>query len=935
MKVRTWFLAPALASVTLSLAAAASAQAPLPELPVDPQVTMGTLPNGLRYYIRENRRPEQRAELRLVVNAGSILEDEDQLGLAHFVEHMAFNGTRNFEKQELVSWLESIGMRFGADVNAYTSFDETVYMLQVPTDSLQPIEKALQILEDWAHGVSFDPEEVEKERGVVIEEWRLGQGAGERLRQQYFPTLFRGSRYAERLPIGTPDVLRTFTREQLVRFYRDWYRPDLMAVVAVGDFEAAVVEQLVIERFGRIEPVASPRARETFSVPDHAETLVVVATDEEATGTVVEASWKLPPHGQETEDDYRRSLLQQLYGRMLNARLGELAQKPEPPFIAGGSTYGSMIRSRASFSLGAMVQDGGVEPGLEAVLAEAERVARHGFTATELERQKTNLLRGMERAWAERSRTESSRYAAEYVRAYLEGEPIPGIEYEYELVQRLLPGITLDEVNALSAELMPDGNRVVIVTAPKRDDAALPTRQSILAVFDRVAANAVAAYEDAVPDEALMPTEPAAGRIVSTTAVPGIDAMLLQLSNGARVYLKPTDFKHDQVLLGSYSPGGLSLVPDSLYPSATFAAQLVAISGLGAFDAVQLQKALTGKAASVRAVPGEYSESVSGTASPQDIETMFQLVHLHFTAPRNDSSAYESFMTRYRAALANRNADPGAAFQDTLQLTLWQRHPRAQPVSAERLDQVDRATAFRIYQDRFADAGDFTFVLVGAFDPEQVGPLIERYIASLPADGRVDTPRDNGMRPVRGVIDKVVRRGLEDRAETRITFTGDFEYSREHRLDMALLADVLEMRLRDVLREDLGGTYGAGVSQSTHRFPEGLYTFSIGFGSAPDRVEELVQVVFAELERLKTEGPDPDALGRAREQQRRSFETNVKRNEYWLSVLLREAETGEPARDVLDFPQRLQAVTPERVRDAARRWLDTDNYLRVTLLPER
>jgi zinc protease len=935
MKVRTWFLAPALASVTLSLAAAASAQAPLPELPVDPQVTMGTLPNGLRYYIRENRRPEQRAELRLVVNAGSILEDEDQLGLAHFVEHMAFNGTRNFEKQELVSWLESIGMRFGADVNAYTSFDETVYMLQVPTDSLQPIEKALQILEDWAHGVSFDPEEVEKERGVVIEEWRLGQGAGERLRQQYFPTLFRGSRYAERLPIGTPDVLRTFTREQLVRFYRDWYRPDLMAVVAVGDFEAAVVEQLVIERFGRIEPVASPRARETFSVPDHAETLVVVATDEEATGTVVEASWKLPPHGQETEDDYRRSLLQQLYGRMLNARLGELAQKPEPPFIAGGSTYGSMIRSRASFSLGAMVQDGGVEPGLEAVLAEAERVARHGFTATELERQKTNLLRGLERAHAERDRTESARYAAEYVRAFLHGEAVPGIEAEYRLAQQLLPDIGLDEVDDLAREWITDRSRVIIVTAPERAAAALPTRDAILAVFDAVAAAGIAPFEDLVATEPLMADMPAAGRIVASRPVAGIEATLFELANGARVVLKPTTFKNDQILLGAYSPGGLSLVDDSVYVSGTFAAQLVSMSGLGALDAIQLGKVLAGQAAGVSASPGEYSEVLRGSASPRDIETLFQLTHLHFTAPRSDTAAYESFMARLRASMANRAASPQLAFSDTFALTLWQRHHRARPQTMELLDEIDQATAYRIFRERFADAGDFTFIFVGAFDPEELRPLIELYLASLPSGGGAEEPRDNGMRPVRGVVEREVRRGIEPRSQTRITFTGPVEYTPANRLAIGVLVDVLDMKLRDVLREDMGGTYGVSVSGGAQRFPEGRYTLSIAFGTAPERLEELVQAVFEQIAAIQADGPDPGALAKAREQRRRSFETDIERNEFWLSLLLREAETGEPAAAAFDLPQRLDAVTPELIRDAARLYLDTSNYVRVSLLPEQ
>jgi zinc protease len=931
MKCR-WLLPPL--AVLLVVPQAARAQADR-TLPVDPDVTVGALPNGLRYYIRQNARPAQRAELRLVVNAGSILEDDEQLGLAHFAEHMAFNGTRNFEKQELVSYLESIGMRFGPDLNAYTSFDETVYMLLVPTDSPAPLRQALQILEDWAHGVAFDPAEIEKERGVVLEEWRLGQGAGERLRKQYFPTLFQNSRYADRLPIGTPEVLQHFTPEQLTRYYRDWYRPDLMAVIAVGDFDVAVVEALIREHFGRIPAAAAPRARPTFDIPGHAETLVAIATDPEATSTVVEVDWKLPPAPQGTVDAFRLSLQHQLYSRMLNARFSELAQKPNPPFIGAGSSYSGFIRSSDIYSLGAAVQTGGVETGLEAILTEAERVLRHGFTASELQRQKVNVERAFERAYAERERTESARFAEEYVRAFLEGEAIPGIALEYELAQQLLPGITLAEINGLAHEWITDRNRVVILTAPEREDTRLPTRESLLAVFERVAQKDIAPYQDVVADAPLLAQQPAVGRIVSTVPVAGLEgATLLTLSNGAQVYLKPTDFKNDQILLGAYSPGGLSLVDDADYMSGTFAGQLVLLSGLGEHDAIQLQKVLTGKAASVQALPGQYSEVMNGSASPQDLETLMQLIHLHFVAPRNDSSAYESFMSRISAALANRGASPEAAFSDTFALTLWQRHPRARPQTVETLAEIDRQTAFRIYRDRFADAGDFTFVFVGAFHADAIRPLIETYIASLPAAGRIDTPRDVGMRPVRGVVEKVVRRGVEPKSQTRITFSGPFEYDRDNRLVIAALVDIMDLKLRDVLREDMGGTYGVSISQSTQHFPDPRYLLSIQFGAAPDRLEELVAAVFAEIEKIKEHGPDADALLKVKEQQRRAFETQTKQNEYWRSVLLREAETGEPAAAVLDFPQRVQALTAAQIRDAARRYFDLSNYVRVSLLPE-
>jgi zinc protease len=904
-------------------------------LPTDPALITGTLPNGLRYFVRENSRPEQRAELRLVVNAGSILEDSDQLGLAHFVEHMAFNGTAGFPEAELVRYLESIGMRFGPDLNAYTSFDETVYMLQVPTDSVGPLRTGIRILEEWAHRVTFDPAEIEKERGVVMEEWRLGQGAGERLRQQYFPTLFHGSRYAERLPIGSPEILQSFTREQLVRFYEDWYRPDLMAVVAVGDFDGAEVAAMIREYFGRIPARAAPRERPFFDVPGHAGTLVAIATDPEATGTQVELDWKLPARERTTVASFRHTLVGQLYTRMLNSRFSEMAQKPEPPFIGAGASYGSFIRTGEIHSLGAAVQAGSVETGLAALLTEARRVLQHGFTAAELERERTNMLRGFERAFAERERIESSRLAAEYVSAFLNGSATPGVAAEYELARQLLPGVELAEVNDLARELMGQENRVIIVTAPDRPDVPVPAEAALLAVVEQAAATPVAAWEDSTAEGPLVPDAPRPGRIVAERPVPGLDATLLELSNGARVYLKQTDHRRDQVLMGAWSPGGLSLVSDEEYLSASFGAQLVAISGLGDFDAIQLQRALTGKAAGVQAAPGEFSEGLNGSASPQDLETLFKLTWLNFTAPRNDSLAYLSFMSRIRAALENRDASPQAAFSDTFAITFWQGHPRAQPQTAQSMDQIDRNEAFRIFRERFADAGDFTFAFVGAFDDAAMRGLIETWIASLPSQGRRETPRDNGMRPVRGVVEKEVRRGLEPQAQTRITFSGDFQDTPDNRLAFALLRDLVDMRLRDVLREAMGGTYGVGVSHSTQRLPQPRYLASIQFGAAPDRLEELVAAVFRELEAIQADGPDATALAAVREQQRRTHETSQQRNEYWLSLLLREAETGEPAARALDFPRRLEEVTPEQIRDAARQWYDFANYVRVTLLPER
>jgi len=691
-------------------------------LPAAPQVRLGTLENGLRYYIRENGRPENRAELRLVVNTGSIMEDEDQLGLAHFIEHMAFNGTTHFEKQELVNFLESIGMTFGPDLNAMTSFDETIYMLTVPTDSTAIFERSFLVLEDWARGISFDPEEIDKERGVIVEEWRSGRGAGMRMFDRQLPILFQGSLYAERLPIGDMDIVRSFDRETIVRFYRDWYRPDLMAVVAVGDFEADRVEQLIREHFAALEAPADPRARTLAEVPDHDETLFAIATDPEATGTSVSIYWKQPLRPSGTAGAYRQSLVESMYNAMLNRRLGELTQQADPPFISASTSQGLFIRSKEVYSLGATVEDNSLIRGLEATLTEAERVARHGFVATELDRQKRVLLRGIEQARRERDKQYSSSYAGEYVSAFLYDEAIPGIEYEYELFQRFVPGIALEEVNALARAWITDRSRVIMISAPEKEGVTVPTEAELLDVFTRVAAAEIAPYEETVDDLPLLAEDPIPGQIVDERYIEEIAVTEWDLSNGVRVVFKPTDFDEDLIAFTAFSPGGSSLASDGEYYSASLAAQLIQSFGLGAFNAVDLGKKLAGKVASVVPTISSLEEGLTGACSPEDLETLCELVYLYFTEPRRDEAVFTSMITRLKAIIPNLMASPEMAFSDTLNVTLTQYHPRRRPVTLELIDTIDLDTCYRFFRDRFADAGDFTFVFVGNIDPEPFRP---------------------------------------------------------------------------------------------------------------------------------------------------------------------------------------------------------------------
>jgi zinc protease len=917
---------------------AAQAQAQVPDdanqvLPIDPRVTVGTLDNGVRYLIRVNQRPETRAELRLVVEAGSVLEDDDQLGLAHFVEHMAFNGTEHFAKQELVGYMESIGMRLGPHVNASTSFDETVYMLTIPTDTAEVVEKAFQVLEDWAHLLSFDPEEIEKERGVVIEEWRLGRGAGARMRDQQFPILFKDSRYAERLPIGTKEMLDTFDPAALKRFYSDWYRPDLMTVIAVGDFDLQAIEGLITQHFSRLPVPDDPRPRETFDVPDHEETLFAIASDPEETNTTVGVLYKQPLRDQTTVEAYRQSLVERLYNAMLSARLFELTQQADPPFLMGISDQGRFIGAKEVYQLFALVEDGGAERGLQALLIEGERVARFGFTLSELERQKADLLRSYEQAFAEREKRESRSYAAEYIRHVLENEPIPGIAMEYDIARRLVPTIQLQETNRLAREWIVDRNRVFVVSATEKEGVSTPGEADLEAVLADVMAADITPYEDAVVDAPLLAELPVSAVIVSEEHNEEINVTTWTLDNGVRVLLKPTDFKDDEILFRAYSPGGTSLVSDEDYIAASTATTVVGQGGVGPFSIIELQKALAGKAVRVSPSIGSLSEGMSGEASPKDVETMFQLIYAYFTAPRRDTTAFRAFMAQYEGILANRSASPEVAFYDTIQVTMSQGHPRARPPSVAMVEEMDLQKSFEFYRDRFGDASDFTFVFVGNFDIDSLRPLVQTYLGGLPSMGREETWRDTGIQTPTGVIHKAVHKGVEPKSETQIIFTGPFDYTAENRHLVRSVASALETRLRDRLREDLGGTYSVSVSGGYEKFPDPVFTVRIMFGSAPDRVEELTGVVFDEIENFKNENLTEDELNKVRETQRRAKETSLKENGYWVVQLALSDQYGTDPNRLISY-ELIDGLTVDMIRTAAQLYFPMDNYVMVSLYPE-
>jgi zinc protease len=932
------FGAASLASVIASAPSMASAQQPTgaaaAPLPFDSAVEIGTLSNGMRYYIRENHKPEKRAELRLVVNAGSVLEDEDQRGLAHMVEHMAFRGTKRFAGNQISSYLESVGMRYGPDINAFTSFDETVYMITIPTDTAAIVDKGFEILAEWAHNVAFDPAQIEKERPVVIEEWRLGQGAENRMQNKWFPVLFTGSKYGERIPIGLKSVLETYKPATLRRFYDTWYRPDLMAVVAVGDFDKRQIEGLITRYLGAIPRAISPKARPLSPVPPQAGTLVSINSDKEATRSTIRLLYKQPKRFNTTSATYRQHLVEGLFGSMLNDRFAEITQKPNPPFITAYAGQGDLVRSAEAFSLTAVVADNGIRRGLNALLTEGERVKKFGFLQSELDRARKDTQRGIEQAYAERDKTNSNVYAEAYSSAFLESEPSTSIQYDLDAITRLLPGITLAEVNKLAGAWMTDKNRVLATTSPDKAGIVNPAPGELLLAFDAVKGANIAAYSETSLSGQLVDKDPTGGKVVSERQIKEVGITEWTLSNGVRVLLKPTDFNADQITFTSYSPGGASLLSDASFIAASAADLIPTTSGVGKFTVIDLQKFLAGKQVSVFPSIDDLSEGVSGSASQRDVDTMLQLVYLYFTQPRLDTSLVNTFLGRYKGVLANRSASPEAAFSDTLQVTLAQHSVREQPMSAATLDRIDPAKSFDFYKERFADASGFTFVFVGNFSIDSMKPLIAKWLGALPSTGRKETWRDTGIRPPKGVVQRVVKKGAEPKARTALIFTGPFEYNRQNRYYLSALAELLNIKLREALRENLGGTYGVSVSPGAARDPLPSYRFTIGFGSAPERLEALTAAALAQIDSVKRFGTTPEYLNKVKEAALRSRETAIKQNGYWVSQIASFDQSGWPLAEIPDGGKLISALTIADLQRAAVKYLRIDNYVRVSLYPE-
>jgi zinc protease len=849
---------------------------------------------------------------------------------------MAFNGTKNFKKSEIVDYLESVGTKFGAHLNAYTSFDETVYMLQLPTDKEDIVDKGLMILEDWAHNLSFDSAEVEKERGVVVEEWRLGQGADERMRRIYWPVLFRDSRYQDRLPIGKKEIIEGCPQSVLRDFYYDWYRPDLMAVIAVGDFDLDAMEKKIKQRFSGIPVKDNVRPLKVWPVPDNDALAISRVTDKEARMAEIQLIYKQPVAEMKTVGDYRTSIARSLFSGMLSARLSELQRKSNPPFVYAGSYYSDLVRNKDAYMAFAYAKEDGIERALQTLVAENERVRRFGFTSTEMERIKADLMSEMEKSFNERDKTESRDFAREYVSNFLTSEPAPGISFEYDIYKAHLASITLEEVNAFAAKWITDGsNCVVLITAPEKPTLKMPEESTVRSIMGGMKQLSLEPYVDEVLKQPLLDVSALRpGKIVSTSGYEVGNITKWQLSNGINVWLKPTDFKNE-ILLNAFSWGGTSMFSDSDYISAAYVDDVIRACGLGDFDATALEKALSGKVVDGSAGISELQHGFNGRCAPKDAETMFQLLYKAFTQPRKDTAAFRSMMTNVEASVRNRLADPGSVFMDTVNHAMSGYNPRYRSFTTDRLVEVDLDKVMQAYKRFYSNASDFTVVLVGNFKTEEMKPLVERYLASLPSNGDHNQWKDIGARSPQGRFERTVARGTEPKSTVMLRFNQPFQYNRNNRNELMALNKLMNIRLREVLREEKSGVYGVSFSAIPRHYPVENLELLVYFSCSPDNIGMLTEAALAVIKEVKEQGCEEKNVVKIRETLIRERETSLKENDFWLSYITSSCQNGENLSDMLVYNDWVNALKAEDLKVFASKYLVTDNYARFVLVPEK
>jgi zinc protease len=907
----------------LALSATMFAQQAMP-VPFDPNVRRGKLENGLTYYIRHNEKPAQRANFYIAQKVGSILENDDQQGLAHFLEHMAFNGTKNFPGKGLLNYMEHNGVKFGENVNAWTSIEQTVYMLtNVPTTNMNLVDSCILILHDWSSFISLEGEEIDKERGVILEEMRQGQGAQMRIYEKMLPEIYPNSPYGHRLPIGTEEVVSGFKHDALRAYYHKWYRPDLQGIIIIGDVDVNEVENHLKSIFEDIPAPINPAERTRFQVADNAEPIVSICTDPEETNYNISLYYKhdIVPFEERGDVQYwLKGYIDQLVSTMYNNRMEELTQKANPPFIFGYGYYGTFFVSDtkdAWTGLAYAKDKDGIDEALTAIVAENKRMQQYGFTASEFERAKADLMKQIENQYDERDKQETSRYLYPILNHFLTNEPLLGIENEYMLLGQIMPMLPVEAINQYAKELIREDNIVITLTAPQKEGEVLPTKEELLALFNKAKEIEVEPYKETVSNEPLIATLPVKGAIESKKHDDTFDATILTLKNGVKVIYKPTNFKDDEILMSAYSFGGYSVMDQSDPYTLQQLNELAGLGGLGNFSAIDLPKVLAGKKVHVSGNVNTFTENVSGSCSVKDLETMMQLIYLSFGTPRSDEEAYQSFITRTKAMLANIESNPDVAFSDNLIFALFDNHPLRKRMKAEDYDKVDYAKALKLYADRFKDANNFVFTFVGNIDPETFEPLVEQYIGALKTKKNDETWTAN----VPAITDKDVTshytKAMENPKVTcYMVYNGDMEFNRKNQLTMQVLSDVMDIVYTEKIREDEGGTYGVGVNASLNNRPKESFMFLIGFNTNKEMYEKLMGIAKAELQNMANQGPRPEDLKKVKEFLIKKHAEDLESNRYWMNCI--QTQDSDGYNPMANYNEIINGITSSDVANMAK-----------------
>lgn len=909
------------------------------KIPADPDVKTGKLSNGLTYYIRKNVEPRNRAVLYMALKAGSLMETDAQQGLAHFTEHMAFNGTKDFPKNELINYLQKAGVKFGADLNAYTSFDQTVYQLPIPTDSAELFHNGFKILANWAGHISMLGPDIDGERGVIIEEDRQrGKNAQSRIQEALLPVILHGSRYAQRIPIGKIDILQSFKHEEIRNFYRDWYRPNLQAVIAVGDFEVSDVEKLIKDNFGKLTNPAKPKPHATYDLPGNKEPIVKIVTDKEYPYNVAMAFIRQRHKATNNVDDIRRGMVIGMANAMLGARIAELKQKGTAPFVDAQANYGSyqggLVPGVEAATVFAVAKNGGeLAQGLQGIMAEFERMVQFGFTASELEVVKKQSEAGNEKANREKDKIASNTYVQAYLKNFMYGAPIISPDFRYDITKKLLNDITLEEINAAAKKMIDKENLTIIVQAPEKEKASLPTEAQLLAAI-RDAGKGLKPYEDSKNTPQLLEKLPAAGKVTKTEKIESIGVTKLTFSNGVVVYLKPTDFKNDQILFSSFGEGGFSQAGDNELMAINYASNIPG-DGIGELDIPTLRRFLAGTNVGVSAYLGELYQGFSGNASPQDLEVALQMVYVYATNPRKDTSAFKKNIEEYVIYMQNADDSPENVYEDTVNAVLTSNSPRRKRPSVAELGQIDLNRSFEFYKKRFADASGQTFVFVGNFDVAAITPMLEAFLGGLPATNKAEKFVDRGVRPLSGKTERIVKKGIEDKAQVKLYFYNEYNYTPENNIQLSALSDILEFKVLERLREKEGGVYSPNVGVGFEKYPYGNYSLSVSFSCAPANVDKLVNAVLDEIEKIKKTGATADDITKFKAEYRRALELNMRENNFWLGYLSGKIKNGEDPTSVLTANERLNQVTEASIKAAANTFLGNANYFKAALVPEK